>query len=232
MPYSKSQSRKEFEKSLNNLGELVRKVSYKSNRLPYSYKNLIYQSSIFLLSASIEEYIKRLIEDWIYQLKSQGALNKNISDETRSFFLADNLTITFKKQLYQTDEKELVKDIHIKKNFYSLINDNDLIYPWISASSILKNKKYPKPDNLITLFHRLGIQNIFHHIDKRGNKDYKALVRSFLDVRESIAHQSPPALTYSDVLRHFINIQEFISHIDRTLYSHIIKTSGPEFWTN
>lgn len=232
MSYTKSQSRKDFDSSLENISGLVKKISYKSNGLPYSYKNLIYQSSIFLLSANIEEYIKRITEDWIYQLRIQGALNKNLSKVTRTFLLANNFSATFKKQLYQTDERELVKEIHIEKEFYSIIRDDEVFSPFISASAILKNKKYPKPDNLVTLFHRLGINNIFNSIDKKGKKDYKALIRSFLDVREAIAHQSPPSLTYSDVQRHFINIHEFISNTDRVLYSHIVKTSGSKFWTN
>jgi hypothetical protein len=90
--------------------------------------------------------------------------------------------------------------------------------------------KNPSPKNLKILFNRLGLKNIFNVINKLGKKDYELVLRSFLDIRETIAHQQSISLTIEDTKRNFSNIKDLIDKIDRASFSHVCKESGINYW--
>lgn len=232
MPYSRSRSRFAFESQHKKLFDLSKKVSYKSNRLDYAYKNLIFQSSIFLLSAAIEEYLKNILQDWVYELKNKGALNSDLPSNIRTLFILSNQLTPIANYNYQKDDKKVLNAISHDKLYYSITDDTKVIPHFFSYEVIIKGKKYPSVENVKSLFLRIGIPNILDIISKKANRDFKSQLESFLNVREAIAHQIPPNLTFNDVERHFDNIYMLINMIDRQLFSHIVKCSNTKFWPN
>lgn len=80
------------------------------------------------------------------------------------------------------------------------------------------------------MYYRIGINDIVTDLNRSAKKDIKTAIESFLSLRESIAHQGAPAITYTDIERHFNNIYEAVNYIDRIVYSHIKKESGEFFW--
>jgi hypothetical protein len=101
----------------------------------------------------------------------------------------------------------------------------------INPKSVLATNKYPSIKNLKILYIRIGISDIFNEVAKRGQKDYKSQLESFLSIREAIAHQEAPVMTFQDVERNLNNLIDFINKIDRVVYSHIAKVSGEVYWT-
>ena len=230
MPYSRSRSRVDFNCQSRKLHSLARKISYKSHKLDYDYKNLIYQSSIFLLSAAIEEYFKNVLQDWVYELKSKRAMNKHIPSSTRTLFIVSNQVEPIKSYVFQKDDKKIINALNHSKPYYGIINDGEYIPGFFSHEVILKGKKYPSVENLKALFIRLGIPDIITILSKKGKRDFESVLKSFLNIRESIAHQTPPNLTFEDVDRNFVNINSLVNLLDRELYMHIVKSSGAKYW--
>lgn len=231
MPYSKSKARSDFELESYKLLKLAKKVSYKSSPLTYEHKQLINQSCIFLLSARIEDYTKNLIEDLFYNYRTKGATLANIPKSIRTKVLLDKQVNHFRAYYNSSDEKVLLKNISIDNNYYELLDDTIVLSNQIHSSNIIGTNKYPSIKNLKILFHRLGINDILNELHKKAKKDITTAVESFLSLRESIAHQGAPAITYIDIERHFKNINETINYLDRIVYSHIKKESGEAFWT-
>ena len=230
MPYSKSKAREEFEVESNKLVKLAKKVSYKSSPLNYDHKQLINQSCIFLLSARIEDYTKTLIEDLIYKYKTNGAILSNIPNNIRTKALLDKQVNYFRNYYNSSDERSLLKNISIESNYYELLNDGMSFNSQIHSTNIIGTNKYPSVKNLKILYLRIGISDIIKELNKKSKKDLKTALESFLSLRESIAHQGAPAITFIDIERHFKNVNEIINHIDRIIYSHILKESGSNFW--
>ena len=76
----------------------------------------------------------------------------------------------------------------------------------------------------------MGISNVFNNADKRAKRSYEPIIQSFLDIRQAIAHQNPPDLTYNDVKHQLSNIKSFVSTLDRILFSHVSSIHGVECW--
>lgn len=230
MPYSKSRARKEFELEANKLLKLAKKISYKSSPLTYDHKQLVNQSCIFLLSARIEDFTKNLIEDLLYSYKNKGALLKHIPKNIRTKTLLDKQVSYYRNYYNSSDEKVLLKKISIDCDYYNIMNDTANYTTQIYSSNIIGTNKYPSIKNLKILYFRIGIDDIINDLNKKARKDIKTAIESFLSLRESIAHQGAPAITFPDIERHFKNIVEAINYMDRIVYSHIKKESGDVYW--
>lgn len=230
MPYSKSQARIDFETGTKSLKQVAKKVSYKSSPLKYEQKLLIFQSTIFLMSAKIEEYTKVLIEKIIFNYKSRNALMSEIPENIRTKVLIDNQLVHYKNFNHNSDERKLLEKINCGKSYYEILNPTNRFSNSINPKNVLATNKYPSTNNFKILYYRIGINDIFNEIASRGRKDYKSQLESFLSIREAIAHQEAPVLTFQDVERHLDNLIDLINKIDRVVFSHIVKISGDNYW--
>lgn len=231
MSYAKSRARKDFEIESNKLVKLAKKVSFKSSPLSYEHKQLINQSCIFLLSARIEDYSKNLIEDLIYSYRTNGALLKQIPKNVRTKVLLDKQLNHYRTYYNSSDEKALLRNISIDNPCYQMLDDTVAFSTQVQSSNIIGTNKYPSIKNLKILYNRVGIYDIINEIHRKAKKDITTGIESFLSLRESIAHQGAPAITFIDIERHFKNINEAINYLDRVVYSHIKKESGDIYWT-
>lgn len=230
MPYEKSQARIDFEAGTKSLKQVARKVSYKSSPLKYEQKLLIFQSSIFLMSAKIEEYTKVLIEKIMFNYKSKNALMSQIPENIRTKALIDKQLVHYKNFNYNSNERNLLKKVNCTMSYYEILNPGTIFNNSINSENVIATNKYPSVKNIKILYFRIGINDIFNEVARRGRKDYKSQLDSFLSIREAIAHQEAPILTYQDVERHLDNLVDLINKIDRVVYSHIVKVSGKDYW--
>ena len=232
MPYSKSKARIDFENASKLMLKNSRDASYKNSKIGYSHRIMIFQSSIFLLSASFENYLKSLTEDLIFSYTTKSALLKDLPPNFRSMVLLETQLSAFKVYINNGDEAKILSRLDTNHQHYSIINDNELFTNQIRPGLIVGTKKYPSIKNLNILFNRFGIKRIIPELNKRGKKDYELILKSFLDIREAIAHESAPSITYIDIKRHYKNIGEIIGLLDRIVYAQIVGYSSERFWTN
>lgn len=232
MSYKRSRSRVEYEGKSNDLLNLSKAISYKKNPLSYDHKNLIFQASIVLLCSCFEEYLRNFMEDLFFQYRTQCAKLAEIPANVRTYGLLIKQQEIYRNFLYKKEgEIQVINKLNVASNdTYSLLQDDIVYNGHIEAKAILSGKKYPKYDNLKVLYHRLGITDIFDKINCRGRKDYKMDLDAFLDVRTNIAHHESTTLTIDDVKRHFKNINDIISQLDRVSFSHCCSASGHKYW--
>ncbi|HRP58061.1 HEPN domain-containing protein [Agriterribacter sp.] len=231
MPYSRSRARQEFENKSVELVSLARQISYKNVALSYEHKNLIFQSTIVLLCSSLEEYLRVFIEDLFFNYKSLSATISEIPVNPRTFSLFHKQRTIYEGFINNRDEFKILDRLNItNQRLYSVVDSTQTFVDHIDSKMIVNDKKYPSPKNLKILFNRIGIKSIFNETDRIGKKNYELLLRSFLDVRETIAHQESTDLTFNDVKRNFKNITDLLDKLDRASYSHICSISGQKYW--
>ncbi len=231
MPYSKSRARLEFENKSHELISLARQISYKNVTLSYEHKNLIFQSTVVLLCSSLEEYLRVFVEDLFFSYKSQSATLAEIPVNPRTFALFHKQRTIYEGFINNRDEGKTLDKLNVTNtHLYSVVDPTQTLVHHIDSKIIVNDKKYPSPKNLKILFNRIGIRNIFSETDRAGRKDYELILRSFLDVRETIAHQESTDLTFEDVKRNFKNIIDLLDKIDRISFRHVCKISGKKYW--
>ena len=230
MPYSKSRSRCNFEDLLGTLLRLSREASFKKSGFSYEHQNLIYQATIFSICAGIEEYSKTFFEDYIYECQSIKVSLNRIPFNLRSMSLLSEQKDLFKYYIFNGDESKTLKKINDSKSTYNVMQDNTVITQNIRAGTILGTNKYPSIKNLKIVYNRIGISDIFQELHRRSKVDITSQLKSFLDIREAISHQTPPPLTYDDIKRHLKNLKNIINFLDRIKYSQLSKISGHNCW--
>lgn len=231
MPYTKSRARQEFESKSKKLVSLARQISYKNVALSYEHKNLIFQSTMVLLCSSLEEYLRVFVEDMFFSYKSQGATLSNIHVNPRTYALFHRQRAIYESYIHNRDEGKTLDKLNVTNDhLYSVVDETQTLLNQIDPKTVVNDKKYPSPKNLKILFNRIGIKNIFNETERIGRKDYELILRSFLDVRETIAHQESTDLTFEDVKRNFKNISDLLDKLDRASFKHVCHVSGQKYW--
>ncbi|MCX5825336.1 MAG: HEPN domain-containing protein [Deltaproteobacteria bacterium] len=229
MPYATSLARKEFLLRTNSILKICRNETARRVGLPSPAIELLFQAAIFKTSAFIEVYLNDIISDWLHDISIKGFTAVSLPEDLKWFSIVSAHIKEYEKFFVNKDEERLINSIKNKRQNQLLDNASsvsDLIHP----NAVLGGRKYPSTKNIKLLFVRIGISDIFHLIDRRGHCAFQPIIQSFLDIRQAIAHQSPPALTLNDVTSQTHNVQRFIAAIDRELFSHVIRCHGNVCW--
>jgi len=228
MKYTKSRALIQFESSVIDL--LDRCIECKNAKIPYALKTLAFQGVILLTCSALENYFKSLIDDWIFSLKSKGATVKNIPIKTRKVIYLRSQASIFKSFSFNGNEHEASSKLKFDTLAFIVLSDSASLPAYIKGNHIYGNKKYPSVDNVKKMFSTLEIENIFKVINVRYKRNYELDLESFLGVREALAHEFPPSVTYKDAKRHLVNIQKVVKKIDYIAYSFLSKSSGYDYW--
>jgi len=201
-----------------------------SKSLPTNVRDSVFQNCVFQLSAILEDYVLELLETWTSNLKKNKRLNGTLPQITRSIFIARLQSESYKRYIGLGNEVELAESMLQNSSAYKLLDDL-LEIPQIDfRSHLIKDKKFPSPNNLLVLFRRFGMQNILSQLSKRTKSDFRLSLQAFMDIRNALAHESPPSLTDVDVQHYFDQILRWIEAIDREFYSHAVKCAGAQSW--
>lgn len=233
MPYSKSTARVDFDITANYLLKKARETErIPSSIMPQELKILVYQAVLVLLSSNVEEYHRHVIEDWFYQMRCQGALMDKVPLNTRMLGLLKSTEAGVKEYLYKkASEKNSIENFITNKSMLTkLLDDSEVFDIEYLHAKVWCDKKYPSQDNIKILYNRIGIPDIFERIHAKTHKNYKPLLKSFNDIRSSIAHTGSGSITYEDIKTQKNFICELIYILDKELYCHCCSISGSQYW--
>ncbi|WP_156126240.1 HEPN domain-containing protein [Hymenobacter sp. DG25B] len=228
MAYSKSIALIQFESTIEDL--LIRCNEFRASSLSYKSKTLAFQGSILLTCSSLENYLKSLIDDWISKLRLQHATMDKLPQKTRKIIYIRHQSSLFKNFTFNGNEHAASLKVNFTDFSFMISNNNSTLPSFIRGVHIYGNKKYPSIDNIKKMFSTLEIEDIFKSINIKYKKNYTLYLESFLGVRESLAHEFPPNVTYADATRHLRNIRTLSRKIDSIAYSNLSISSGSQFW--
>lgn len=229
MAYSRSLARQDFLKNILEIQTVSRKADYKKSNVPESALEMIYQAAIFKACAYLEEYLKSIIQDWLYLVEQNGYTCAQIPNNLRLFLISKGQEGAYKAFIFQGDEKALLKKLD-KNKYTPLLNLASPVKGLLDTNLVVGDRKYPSIKNIRRLFVRIGINKIFEDMQRRYSVNHTKPLQSFLDVREAIAHQNPPNLTYADVKMHLEHLRKLVNDLDRTIYSHVVRETGLDCW--
>lgn len=233
MSYCKSTARIDFDLTANYLLEKARQTErIPLATMPQELKILVFQAVLVLLSSNVEEYHRQIIDGWFYKLRMQKAQMGKVPLNTRMLGLLKSTESGVKEYLFKkTSERASIENFNKGRLTMSkYLNDAELFDMSYLHSTVYGDKKYPSQDNIKTLYNRIGIPNIFGRINAKAKKDYRPSLKSFNDIRESIAHTGSTSVTYEDVKNQKSFICDFIYMLDKELYCHCCSISGSQYW--
>lgn len=231
MPYTRSTARATAKARVKLLRSSFVYARIRTRILPTYIRDAIFQNCVFQLSAILEDYLNELASRWFANLTAAGAMNSAVPVLTRAFFAAKSQEELFKRFLASGDENDLAVRTVEKSQIFSLFNDGGPIPALDFSSKIVKDRKFPSVYNIESMFRRLGIPKILQLLSKRTRTNVEFSLRAFMDVRNALAHESPPSITDLDVDRYFQQVEVWVEAIDREFYGHVVRCSGARYWT-
>lgn len=230
MSYSKSSARVAFEGRARNLRISVKDSHVKRFAVPAPIRDLVLRAAILDASAALEQYFEILIEDYQFNLRRSEMRVANLPEAMWKFHFVSSVQSQFRNFTLSGDEKKIVRELDceaIKTRYFLADAKVDHAF---DLACIVKGRKYPSIKNWKDLFFRLGLNDGFASVDIILKRDSKLLLRSFNDVRTTLAHGGSVSLTPLDVARHLTNLQDVVRAVDRVLFRHLSKHSGKDTW--
>lgn len=182
------------------------------------------------MSAIFEDYIQSVSRSWFDNLQNAGADNSSIPEYTRTIALLKYQESAFKRFIGLGDEGSFADSVLTDKTVFSLLSEDGLVPSCDFNELLIKDKKFPSLRNFEKLFKRLGVDRIKGKMSSRTRSTFDLNLQSFMDIRNALAHESPPSITHVDVKRYFQQTNAWISALDRILYSHVVQNSGSAAW--
>lgn len=219
--YRRSAPRQEALERLNRLKKGARLASSKS--IPRDVMHLTYHSAIFQACATLEEYLKQIFDHWLYELRRLNLNGTHVPPRARFSYIGRELSDAFSRFSYAGDEKDLALRIEAKSSEIDFALGNRPALPHFTGEFAYKGKKYPSPNNIRSLYARIGCDNIFDRLSREMKADAELKLRAFNDIRTAIAHSEPPDITLLDVFRNLDDVGILIRSLDKVSHREFSK---------
>jgi len=185
---------------------------------------------VFILSATLEDYIGELTSQWFANLAMNGAANSAMPIITRALFAAKSQEDAFRRFFGLSEENDLAVRTIQHQRVFGLFNEGGTIPTLDFQAKLVKDKKFPSINNIDALFRRLGFPKMLQALSRRTRTNMEFALRAFMDVRNALAHEIPPSITDVDIDRYFSQVAGWVEAIDREFYGHVVKVSGARHW--
>lgn len=229
MRYKRSISRDAFD---GRIKALLSKA-IKANRLSQKHndiRDIVFQCCILQMSASMESYIKLMLESWAFCLRTNGKSAADVPKRARAHTVAARISNHFSRYSYSGDERELNRSLEGEGQLWRFLCGLDALPTLFGSDILLRDTKYPSVRNLKKLFARIGIDDIFDRLGAVCRMDVELKVEGFQSLRTALAHEAPPNVTLMDVKNYGKDMIRIVGAIDRVVCQHLSKSSGSDCW--
>jgi hypothetical protein len=127
-------------------------------------------------------------------------------------------------------EREALDKMEGSRSGLEWFDGNSVVPKYRFYSAAINDRKFPTPENLETLIGRFGYPNVLDTLSRRLATDVPLKMRSFIDVRNSLAHENPPDITEDDLEDYFRSVSSWVQTLDRILFGHVCRISGRDCW--
>lgn len=226
--YRRSSAREEALERLHGLRRGSAAASKK--RIPLLVRDMVYHSAIFQASSTLEEYLKQIFDYWVFEVRRKGLKGDSLPSRARFSYFGRELTAELHKYIVASDEKALALKLQSKTDIINFTIGHSTAPPGLDGGFAYKDKKYPSPKNIKSLYSRIGCDNIFDRLSREMKVDAELRLRGFNDIRTAIAHSNPPDLTLEDVNRNLDVISSIIKSLDKINHREFSRDFGGGVW--
>ena len=230
MPYARSAARKAFHVRATELRRSFRYAKVRPQALRTDIRMLVFHASVFHLSAAFEDYVLQSLTSWMYELQLQHKPNASLPTRLRHLLFLKANEGTLRNLIVTGSEREALDKLSTAHSGLGWLDQAIELPTYPFYTSVIREKKFPSPDNLDFLFSRFGLSNVLGEMSARTSSDIPLKMKSFMDVRNAIAHEFPPNITEEDLENYFESISLWVSTIDRILFSYVVRCSGSSCW--
>jgi hypothetical protein len=233
MPYTKSQARKTFDVEIDKMISVI-KTTFSNIAISTDTKQYVLSCCVMLGTAKIEVYIEDFFDTWVSKINSTPLTASHLPNNLKALYINQPfLNNGFKKLIVENSESKYFDSIADQLGNSSFhLTDLTKPLPRLDAKRIYSKKKYPSPENVEALFKRIGINKVFNELNKSAHADLENVLKSFNDIRTSVAHDGiPVGINDTDIIINLKQIKHLIYHIDKTLFKHINKHTTNATWT-
>jgi hypothetical protein len=232
MPYVRSKARKSFDNEIDSINRLVKKT-FSGRAVDVDIRNFVLGHAIVLGFAKLEQYLQDLIVGFFQEVNRAGIKTEGLPRQLRAFlFHEENIAAPYRHFVVFKDEDRFLQSMTAVIGSASLgfmVDGNPA--PSIPPQKIYAGSKYPSPRNLVRLFRRLGIRNIFHEINRLSGTDLKIKLTSFNDIRVEIAHVGALVGKNDEDVKNLLNdLRQIVRYIDRRFRTHACKIASSLCW--
>jgi hypothetical protein len=223
MTYRRSRARHEFDSQLDQtLSEVRSLVATKA--VPQSRFLAAYYVFAF---AQLEVYVKSLVEDALQALGTAQPTLDKWPDLLLGYLLhsGGELGTEYRRFAINEDEGALLEKVACTARAVAAWERGSTPPIKLEAGAFLDKKKYPSPKNVLQLFRRLGIRNVWAPLGAASRTDAEKLLTSLNDLRTSIAHDGrvPTGFGLRDFRERLAQMKSFVAAVDRSLAAHFCK---------
>jgi len=230
MPYSRSAARDEFSGRVAGLRKTFRYAKVRPKSLPADIRILTFHAAVFHLSAAFEDYLFQVLSSWMYQLQKRKKPVGHLPSRLRNLLYLKANEGTLRNFIVTGAEKEALEKMEGSRSGLDWFDIETSIPQYRFYATIINEKKFPTPDNIEALIARFGYLGVIAEMSRRMKSDVALKMRSFIDVRNSIAHESPTEFTEGDLEDYFSSISDWVATLDRILCGHVLTVSGRDCW--
>lgn len=211
---------------------LAVQVLYQNRALTSSVQQMMFQAAVIMACASLEQYIVSFFDDWLLKLQQNKAKFKHIPPSMKTYFLMKKHRHNMQNLIAVGDEMKFIRETDITQEYYAVLDGRRLIKGIASFRDFkfYDGSSFPTENNIKKIFSILGMPRIFEELRDRSNRSFVYLLRSFLDVRNAIAHRQSPDLTIDDMKNYLGTVRALILYLDKVLYWHLTNVSEVAFW--
>lgn len=230
MPYAKSSARQTFQQRAADLRRSFRYAKVRPLAMKKEIRTLVFHASVFHLSAYFEDYLLQCLSGWMYELQRRDRASSDLPSRFRYFLFLRANEGTLKNLVITGSEREALDRMDSAQNGLNWLDEAAAIPKFGFYDRLIKEKKFPTSDNVEMLFGRFGVKDVVGEMAKRTKSDVQLKMKSFIDVRNTIAHEFPPDITEDDLEDYFRSISLWVATIDRIMFAHVVRCSGVECW--
>jgi hypothetical protein len=232
MPYLVSSSRNTTKLEFKEIKSRIRKSQNKS--IDPAIREYVVAASIFLAHAILENYISDIFSSFASAIQSSPIKGGEIPDALRAHLFLSKID---KTKIYGSAvgihaESESLTSLSnaLKNSAGTVVDDAKTIFRFY-GKDIYTNHKYPSADNLKKIFQRIGEPKIFQQLDIVIKRDSRSLLESMGSLRTQLAHTGQlPGVSPSDVVAKIVDLEVFVSALDRVMHKIIARSFGQAIW--
>lgn len=231
MPYAYSGPLRRFLGAASPLRGVARASRTARSRYPQHIlplRDSALASTVLLGFAAFEEYVKQGVEEIFVSAQSNAVPVQKLPSAARAYVSVG----AHVERWGEMDPWRLLSQVEVERTtgkFGALVDGTPIVATF--SGLLLHRVKYPKPDNLKSLFKRLGVANVFGEMDAIARTNTSDLLTSFHDARVALAHQGIPlGWTSDDFVVKLDELTVVAKAVDRVLWSWTRRHLGAACW--
>ncbi len=221
MRQPRTQAAVDFKTSVSRLENSVSFYS-KNRKIVRGVKDLFFGGLVSKLFADFENYVSDSISEQLGSVNTRSVPLRNLPMELRSLKILKSINHDHFRNYYaQQDESKFLENLDSQFTQAAFSWDG-LRHYGLAVGEVVGKQGYPSEDNLVAIYKRFGIKNIFFELNKDLKKDSLATLRSINSVRCSFVHDSvDPLLSAQDFRKMIHDLTEITMSLDFILKSTV-----------